>query len=148
MAHYHMIKAEYDEESGASTVALASKYGVFEHTVYPHEKDEDVKNRFDGMNIAEGMCRRDIFKAKMQVMRIRLEEAEHLYQVLCRQSCAPLEYNYQAVDAILRQVDVAQRNYDNAKRAYQRADEDIARDAHELANMRRKIRTALETCPF
>ena len=148
MAHQRMVKAVYDEEAGTSTVALSSQYGMFEHTVKIHENDMDIKNRFDGMNIAEGKCYRDILKAKMQVMRIRLEEAEHLYQVLCRQSCAPLEYNYQAVDAIEQQVKVAQRNFDKAKRDYEKADESIGRNVHEMAKMRRQIRNALETTPF
>ena len=148
MAHHRMVKAVYDEEAGTSTVALSSQYGVFEHTVKVHENDMDVKNRFDGMNIAEGMCVRDILKARMQTMRIRLDEAKHLYEVLCRQACAPLEYNYQAVDAIEQQVRVAERNYEKAKRDYEKTNENIGRNVHNLPKMRRQIRNTLEASPF
>lgn len=147
MAHYRMVKAIYNPEESSSTVALSSQYGVFEHTVYTHENDKDVENRFDGMNIAEAMCRRDIAKAKMQEMRTRLREAKHIYNVLCHQSDAPFTCDPVA-DALLRQVDVAERDFDNAKHHYEFINESIANNVHELPNIRRKIRNALECALF
>lgn len=64
----HIVKAEYDERTGVSTVTKQNRYGEFTAHVRISDDDKDIENRWDGLAFAEYKC--DIKVAKEKVKRL------------------------------------------------------------------------------
>ena len=56
--------ADYNSETGESTVQLLTKWGTFTHTVRVDDEDKDIANRWDGCRFAHYLCLIDKYRAK------------------------------------------------------------------------------------
>ena len=79
-----LVKAEYDESTGTSTVTLNTKWGVFTRTVKCQEEDTDIQNRWTGILMAHYLCLADKAKAKSCAFHERAVGIDHAANVLCQ----------------------------------------------------------------
>lgn len=77
-----LVKAEYDEDTGISTVTLNTKWGTFTRTVKCQKEDADVQNRWTGILMAHYLCLADKAKAKSRAFHERAVGIEHAANVL------------------------------------------------------------------
>lgn len=77
-----LVRAEYDETTGISTVTLNTKYGVFTETTKVHEEDTDIANRWDGIRFAWYKCLIDKMRAKAKMYETRADGIRYALGVL------------------------------------------------------------------
>ena len=73
-----ILFAEYNEETGISTVCKQTKYGTYTKSVKVAEEDKDIANKYDGCYFAELKCDIAAYKRRAQNMKERAKGAEHL----------------------------------------------------------------------
>lgn len=95
-----LVKAEYNEETGESTVMLNTRWGVFTRTVKVHEEDKDVANKWDGCKFAHYLCRIDAMKAEARAYDERAIGLRHGAAVLMNASMTSVYWNY-SPDSVL-----------------------------------------------
>ena len=101
-----ILKATYDPISGISVCQLATKWGVFEHSVKVKDEDKDIANKWDGIRFAEYLCKIDKFKAKGRAFQERANGVKHAYNVCeYNNKNAPevFKTNPAALDTMMRQ---------------------------------------------
>lgn len=79
-----IIVAEYDEETGVSTVSIGTPWGAFTESVMLHEDDKDVANRWDGCKFAHYLCVIDKLIAKGHAFIERSNGINHAATVIAR----------------------------------------------------------------
>ena len=77
--------ADYDEETGKSTVQLFTKWGTFTHTVQVEDEDKDIANRWDGCRFAHYLCVADKLEAKGRAFLHRADGMNMAADVLASQ---------------------------------------------------------------
>lgn len=77
--------ADYDSETGESTVQLFTKWGTFTHTVHVDEEDKDIANRWDGCRFAHYLCVADKLEAKGRAFLNRADGMNVAANVLASQ---------------------------------------------------------------
>jgi len=53
MNKYTFVRADFDKETGISTVAIKTELGIFEGKAYLHDEDKDIASEFEGCKYAE-----------------------------------------------------------------------------------------------
>ena len=77
-----IVRADYDEEAGTSTVTLSTSWGTFTHTVTIQEEDKDIQNPWDGCTFAHYLCMIDKMRAKARAFHERakaIRSAANIY---------------------------------------------------------------------
>lgn len=136
MAHNRLGKCVYDEALGVSYVSKGNQYGKFEGSAYCDIDDSDIKNRWDGMRIAEFRCDTKIQKAKAKEMRSRANGIQHAYNVLSNTYGASNE----VVAALGRQAKIAHREAKRETTRYHEMRKDGRAYIDGIVNARRKFR--------
>lgn len=77
-----ILYANYNEETGVSTVKKQTKYGTFTQSVKVHPNDKDVANQYDGCYFAEMKCDIAAYKERANYMRERAKGITHAFNVL------------------------------------------------------------------
>ena len=109
-----ILFAEYNEETGISTVCKQTKYGTFTKTVKVAEEDRDIANKYDGCYFAEMKCDLAAYKRRAQNMEERAKGAQHLVNVFC----SGWQYDMDAEPFLLDLVDNAWREAARARETY------------------------------
>lgn len=139
-----IVRADYDEDTGISTVTLSTSWGTFTHTVAVQEEDKDIQNSWDGCTFAHYLCMVDKMRAKARAFRERakaIRSAANIYFAAEANRDDPM-IGYGYVKFFLdTQADFAERDakkYDDiAKAMRQRYPEYI----EETLATRRKLRS-------
>lgn len=77
-----IVRADYDEEAGTSTVTLSTSWGTFTHIVTVQEEDKDIQNPWDGCTFAHYLCMIDKMRAKARAFYERakaIRSAANIY---------------------------------------------------------------------
>ena len=77
-----IVRADYDEEAGTSTVTLSTSWGTFTHTLTIQEEDKDIQNPWDGCTFAHYLCMIDKMRAKARAFHERakaIRSAANIY---------------------------------------------------------------------
>jgi len=89
-----LVRADYDEATGISTVTVNSKWGKFTRTVKVHEEDKDIANKWDGPAFAHYLCKIDVIRAKARAMDERAIALRHGAKVLYNAAKTTTIWNY------------------------------------------------------
>lgn len=136
MAHNRLDKCVYDEALGVSYVSKNNQYGKFEGSAYCDMDDSDIKNKWDGMRIAEFRCDRKIQKAKAKEMTSRAKGIQHAYNVLKN----TYGQSNEVVAALGRQAQIAHREAKRETARYHEMRKDGRAYIEGIVNARRKFR--------
>lgn len=77
-----IVRADYNEEAGTSTVTLSTSWGTFTHIVTVQEEDKDIQNPWDGCTFAHYLCMIDKMRAKARAFYERakaIRSAANIY---------------------------------------------------------------------
>lgn len=136
MAHNRLGECVYDEALGLSYVSKNNQYGKFEGSAYCDIDDSDIKNRWDGMRIAEFRCDTKIQKAKAKEMTSRSKGIQHAYNVLKN----IYGQSNEVVAALGRQAQIAHREAKRETTRYHEMRKDGRAYIEGIVNARRKFR--------
>ena len=89
-----MVRADYDAETGISTVTLNTKYGVFTETAKLHEEDKDIANRWDGIYFAYMKCLIAKLRGKARMYERRAEGVKYASDVMRNQQRDYPDYDF------------------------------------------------------
>lgn len=92
--------ADYNSETGESTVQLLTKWGTFIHTVHVDEEDKDIANRWDGCRFAHYLCVADKLEAKGRAFLNRADGMNVAANVLASQVPQGVKPNYVRINCI------------------------------------------------
>lgn len=92
--------ADYNSETGESTVQLLTKWGAFTHTVHVDEEDKDIANRWDGCRFAHYLCVADKLEAKGRAFLNRADGMNVAANVLASQLPQGIEPNKVRINCI------------------------------------------------
>lgn len=73
-----LVYADYDEDSGKSTVIIRNKYGTFEGNAYLNPEDKDIASKYAGCRYAE--IRADLKSVKTHLKKVNAE-LETIYKI-------------------------------------------------------------------
>ena len=76
-----LIFADYDPQTGNSTVAIRNKYGVFQGYATCHP-DEEYPSSFAGCRYAEIRARMQVVRYENALLKAQIEELERFYKIL------------------------------------------------------------------
>lgn len=136
-----IIVAEYDEETGISTVSIGTPWGVFTESVIRHEDDKDVANRWDGCRFANYKCIADKYAAKGRAFLERAKGIEHAMNVWLGTGRAT---DYTMLKMFRRQAEIAAREGHRCITVANKMREDYNDYVEEVLSNRRKFRDKKE----
>lgn len=102
-----LVKAEYNENTGESTVMLNTRWGVFTRTVKVHPDDADIANKWDGCRFAHYLCHIDAMKAEARAYKERAIGVRHAAHVILQASKTSIYWNY-SIDSVLELYCIAE----------------------------------------
>lgn len=132
-----IIVAEYDEETGISTVSIDTPWGVFTESAILHEEDKDVANRWDGCRFANYKCIADKYAAKGHAFLERAKGIEHAVNVWLGTYRTT---DYTMLKAFRRQAEIAAREGHNCISVANKMRKDYNDYVEEVLSNRRKFR--------
>lgn len=68
---YKLLKAEYNKETGISTVTIQNKYGIFTGTSTLREEDEKYSSEYTGCYIAELKAVRKSYQYAFKIAKMK-----------------------------------------------------------------------------
>ena len=83
--HMKTIGSEYDEQTGLSTVTLATDLGLFDGFAQLHPDDKEIASHYAGCRYAEMRAGIKYMKAKVRVAKYKLEPLYKIYNELKQQ---------------------------------------------------------------
>lgn len=89
-----MVRADYDAETGVSTITLNTKYGVFTETAKLHDEDKDIANRWDGVYFAYMKCLIAKLRGKARMYERRAEGVKYAIDVMRNQCRDHPDYDF------------------------------------------------------
>ena len=92
--------ADYNNETGESTVQLLTKWGTFTNTVHVDDEDKDIANRWDGCRFAHYLCVADKLEAKGRAFLNRADGMNVAANVLASQLPQGVEPNKVRINCI------------------------------------------------
>lgn len=132
-----IIVAEYDEETGISTVSIDTSWGVFTESAILHEEDKDVANRWDGCRFANYKCIADKYAAKGHAFLERAKGIEHAANVWLGTGRTT---DYTMLRTFHRQAEIAAREGHNCISIANKMRKDYNDYVEEVLSNRRKFR--------
>ena len=138
-----ILYAEYDENTGVSTVIKQTKYGTFTRSVRVHPQDTDVANQYDGCYFAELKCDIAAYRERAKFMRERAKGITHAFNVLSHADVQRNPYMDNMKEewyALAHQADLAWKHAEDAEDTYH-----ILKDAYnalieQTLRQRRELR--------
>lgn len=135
MDKYTFIKAEFDKETGISTVIIKTDLGIFEGNAYLHDEDKDIASDFEGCKYAEWRAVIKYLKVKLKVKKIVYKRLKTIMADLERMK----DYNKDSRESrcFRKQFYIAQKEVKDLK-------EYIAQLEENLYDMMKNYRTLKE----
>ena len=143
-----ILYAEYDKDTGISTVTKHTKYGTFTKSVRVHSDDFDIANPYDGCHFAELKCDIAAYKERAKMMRERAKGIVHAYNVAVQADLQAGFLSQESIEnsywLIARQADIAQHNADQAYETYKILKDSYTALVDTTLRQRREIRKRIE----
>lgn len=127
-----ILFAEYNEETGISTVCKQTKYGTYTKSVKVAEEDKDIANKYDGCYFAELKCDIAAYKRRAQNMKERAKGAEHLLWIYTQNSPEDDLRMCIITTNIWKEANRARETYELLKNSYAALVENTIRQRREM----------------
>lgn len=118
-----ILYADYNKETGVSTVTKATKYGTFTRSVKVHTEDQDIANQYDGCLFAEMKCDIAAYQEKAKFMRERAKGITHAFKVLSFADAQSMNFKLDDMKdewyALAHQADIAWKNAEDCQETYE-----------------------------
>ncbi len=102
------VKAEYDPETGVSTLIKMNKYGTFRATAIVDDEDKLYANQWDGLRFCEYKIDTQVAHAKAVMLRERMNGIKAAIQSIEPPAEGEEDYTY---EKLLAQYRDARRRY-------------------------------------
>lgn len=135
-----ILFAEYNEETGVSTVCKQTKYGTFIKSVKVADEDKDIANQYDGCYFAELKCDIAAYKRRAQNMEERAKGARHLANIFFGDTLKDDYKVKKLADNIEKDAIKARETYELLKSSYSALVENTIRQRREIRNRINKRR--------
>jgi len=129
-----LIKAEFDRETGVSTVIIQNKYGRFTGQAKLHP--DDFASKFKGCTYAEERAIIKSLKKQISLLEIKIKTLKACYNSI-ESSCYFNPESYEA-KAILKQIYTLQKNKKNIKEEIRIRLESLEKDFKEYEIVTKK----------
>ena len=129
-----ILFAEYNEETGISTVCKQTKYGTYTKSVKVAEEDKDIANKYDGCYFAELKCDIAAYKRRAQNMKERAKGAEHLLWIYTQSSPEDDLRMCNITTNIWKEAIRARETYELLKDSYAALVENTLRQRRDIKN--------------
>lgn len=142
-----ILYADYNEDTGISTVTKQTKYGIFTRSVRVHSQDKDIANQYDGCYFAELKCDIAAYKQRAIFMRERAKGIVHAFNVITYanvQSNRPFDGMSSDYDLLANQVAVALDNAKQARETYNILKDSYSALIETTLRQRREMRNRIK----
>ena len=142
-----ILYADYNEDTGISTVTKQTKYGIFTRSVRVHSQDKDIANQYDGCYFAELKCDIAAYKQRAIFMRERAKGIVHAFNVITyanAQSNHSFDEMSSDYDLLANQVAVALDNAKQARETYNILKDSYSALIETTLRQRREMRNRIK----
>lgn len=132
---YTFIRADFDKETGISTVVIKTDLGTFEGKAYLHDEDKDIASEFEGCKYAE-------WRAVIKYLKVLLKQKKAILNTL-KDINSNLE-RMKEYDKYSRQSRYLRKRFYMAQKEVKDLKEYIAHNEENLYDMMKNYRTLKE----
>lgn len=132
---YTFIRADFDKETGISTVVIKTDLGTFEGKAYLHDEDKDIASEFEGCKYAE-------WRAVIKYLKVLLKQKKAILNIL-KDINSNLE-RMKEYDKYSRQSRYLRKRFYMAQKEVKDLKEYIAHNEENLYDMMKNYRTLKE----
>lgn len=139
----NILRADFNEETGVSTVTVQTKWGTFTHSVTVDEEDKAIANKWDGCKFAHYLCIIDKMKAKSRAFRERsigMDSAGDVIIDAIRQTRTVTRQDAETLNRIREQAYFAAREANRCADIAKRLKEEYPKYIEETLSTRRQLR--------
>ena len=139
----NILRADFNEETGVSTVTVQTKWGTFTHSVTVDEEDKEIANKWDGCKFAHYLCVIDKMKAKSRAFRERsigMDSAGDVIIDAIRLTRTVTRQDAETLNRIREQAYFAAREANRCADIAKRLKEEYPKYIEETLSTRRKLR--------
>ena len=132
---YTFIRADFNKETGISTVVIKTDLGTFEGKAYLHDEDKDIASEFEGCKYAE-------WRAVIKYLKVLLKQKKAILNTL-KDINSNLE-RMKEYDKYSRQSRYLRKRFYMAQKEVKDLKEYIAHNEENLYDMMKNYRTLKE----
>lgn len=132
---YTFVRADFDKETGISTVVIKTDLGTFEGKAYLHDEDKDIASEFEGCKYAE-------WRAVIKYLKVLLKQKKAILNTL-KDINSNLE-RMKEYDEYSRQSRYLRKRFYMAQKEVKDLKEYITHNEENLYDMMKNYRTLKE----